>query len=130
MRNQIAYIMLAWLLGACSAPGIEAVSSTPTTFPPEPAAVATDDTLALPLETPATPKSSLETRDALLMPDASSARWVEVATDFQRPILVTHAGDERLFVVEQSGRIWIVQDGQRLPEPFLDIRATRERPFE
>lgn len=35
---------------------------------------------------------------------------------------MAHAGDERLFVVERHGRIWIV-DGQggRLPEPFLDI---------
>ena len=32
---------------------------------------------------------------------------------------MTAAG--RLFVVEKAGKIWIVQNGQRLPTPFLDI---------
>ncbi len=32
-------------------------------------------------------------------------------------------GDDRLFVVEQSGRIVIVRDDQLLPDPFLDIRG-------
>lgn len=39
------------------------------------------------------------------------------------PVHITHAGDgsERLFVVEQAGRIWIIQDGALLSTPFLDI---------
>ncbi len=39
------------------------------------------------------------------------------------PTYVTHAGDGsgRLFVVTKPGRIWIVQDGTLLPQPFLDI---------
>src|SRR3990170_3546126 len=32
--------------------------------------------------------------------------------------LVSPPGDDRLFVVDQPGRIWIVQDGERLPQPF------------
>ncbi|MCS6889945.1 MAG: PQQ-dependent sugar dehydrogenase, partial [Chloroflexus sp.] len=32
------------------------------------------------------------------------------------------AGDTRLFIVEQPGRIRIFADGRLLPEPFLDIR--------
>ena len=36
---------------------------------------------------------------------------------------VTHAGDGRLFVVEQPGRIRVVVDGQLLPQPFLDVSA-------
>lgn len=41
------------------------------------------------------------------------------------PVFVTHAGDgsDRLFVVEQSGRIRIAQNGTLLPTPFLDIRS-------
>jgi glucose/arabinose dehydrogenase len=39
----------------------------------------------------------------------------------QRPVYLTHAGDERLFVVEQPGRIRIIQDGVLLQAPFLDI---------
>ena len=50
-------------------------------------------------------------------------RLAEVASGFSRPLDLTHAGDGsgRLFVVEQSGKIKIVQDGQVLPEPFLDV---------
>jgi|SRR5690554_3446170 len=46
-----------------------------------------------------------------------------VASGFTRPLYVTHAGDGsgRLFVVEQGGIIWILQDGQRLETPFLDV---------
>lgn len=34
---------------------------------------------------------------------------------------ITHAFDERLFVLEQVGRIRIIEDGQLLEQPFLDI---------
>lgn len=46
-----------------------------------------------------------------------------VASGFASPIAVTHAGDGsgRLFVVDQVGIIWIVQNGEVLSEPFLDI---------
>ena len=40
-----------------------------------------------------------------------------------RPTYLTHAGDDRLFVVEQPGRIRLIQDGQMLDRPFLDITA-------
>lgn len=38
-----------------------------------------------------------------------------------RPTYLTHAGDERLFIVEQPGRIRIIAGGALLPAPFLDI---------
>lgn len=46
-----------------------------------------------------------------------------IAEGFSRPTHVTSAGDgsDRLFVVEQAGRIWILRDGERLAEPFLDL---------
>lgn len=47
---------------------------------------------------------------------------VPVAEGFEAPTFVGNAGDERLFVVEQRGRIRVVAGGQPLPEPFLDIR--------
>lgn len=48
---------------------------------------------------------------------------VEVASGFENPLHVTHAGDGsgRLFVVEQGGTIHVVDDGAVLDEPFLDI---------
>lgn len=49
-------------------------------------------------------------------------QFVKIADGFERPLYVTHAGDERLFVVEQRGVVWIIQDGEVLPDPFLDIQ--------
>lgn len=47
------------------------------------------------------------------------------------PLFVTHAGDERLFVVEKGGVIRIIQDGALLAEPFLDIsELVHDREFE
>ena len=61
------------------------------------------------------------TRDA--PPDPTAFRLEEVAGGFRRPLYLTHAGDGsgRLFVVEQGGKIWILQDGERLDAPFLDV---------
>jgi glucose/arabinose dehydrogenase len=36
--------------------------------------------------------------------------------------MVQPPGDDRLFVIEQFGRVRIIKDGKLLPEPFLDIR--------
>ena len=46
-----------------------------------------------------------------------------VAAGFERPVLVTHAGDGsgRLFVVEQTGKVFVLKGGARLPTPFLDV---------
>jgi glucose/arabinose dehydrogenase len=48
-----------------------------------------------------------------------------VAGGLASPLLVTHAGDGsgRLFVVEQPGRIRIIQNGVLLPGSFLDITS-------
>lgn len=47
--------------------------------------------------------------------------WVEVASGFDNPLGITNAGDERLFGIEQLGRIWVIENGEELDEPFLDI---------
>lgn len=49
--------------------------------------------------------------------------FTPVATGLNNPTHMTHAGDgsDRLFVVEQSGVIRIVQNGQTLATPFLNI---------
>ena len=47
-----------------------------------------------------------------------------VASNLTSPLYLTApAGDARLFVVEQPGRVVIVQNGQVLATPFLDIRS-------
>jgi glucose/arabinose dehydrogenase len=64
-------------------------------------------------------------RPFILRPAAATGSYhlVEVVTGLQRPLYVTSAGDNsgRLFVVEQDGRIRVVQDGKLLDQPFLDI---------
>lgn len=49
-------------------------------------------------------------------------RLEPVLQGLDSPVLVTApAGDSRLFIVEQTGRVRILADGALLPEPFLDL---------
>jgi glucose/arabinose dehydrogenase len=50
---------------------------------------------------------------------------VEIASGFSNPLYVTHAGDGsgRLFVVQQTGRIRILENGEMLDPPFLDVSS-------
>jgi glucose/arabinose dehydrogenase len=51
-------------------------------------------------------------------------RLQRVASGLASPVFLTSpSGDDRLFVVEQPGRIRIVQNGQLLSRPFLDIAS-------
>jgi len=47
-----------------------------------------------------------------------------IASGFTSPVelVAAHDGSDRLFVVDQTGVIWIVVDGKRVEKPFLDIR--------
>lgn len=57
-------------------------------------------------------------------PDPAEYQWTLIAAGLNRPVdLVSANGDTGLlYVVEQSGRVRIIQDGKLLPDPFLDIR--------
>jgi glucose/arabinose dehydrogenase len=46
-----------------------------------------------------------------------------VAEGLEAPLGVTNGGDgsNRIFVVEQTGRVRIIEDGELLEEPFLDV---------
>ncbi len=59
------------------------------------------------------------------IPDASAYDWQLVVEGFNRPLLLTNAGDgsNRMFVVEQDGQIEVIENGAQLAEPFLDIVA-------
>jgi glucose/arabinose dehydrogenase/plastocyanin len=57
------------------------------------------------------------------LPGAPQIQLVQVATGLIDPINITNAGDDsgRLFVVERTGTIRIIKDGEVMADPFLDI---------
>lgn len=59
-------------------------------------------------------------------PDANQFRLVQVLGGLQVPLYATGAGDDsgRLFVLEQTGRIWILQDDVQLATPFIDLSGS------
>ena len=57
-------------------------------------------------------------------PAPDSLRLQTIASGLNSPVdLQAPANDSRLFVVEQPGRIRIIENGQLLAAPFLDIRS-------
>ena len=63
---------------------------------------------------------------ALTFPNSTLFQWKQIASGFSRPLGLFNAkdGSGRLFVLEQAGRIRIIQNGQVLDTPFLDIHTT------
>ena len=134
MRSKwLAALLLVLLVAGCTLPGgnggagqvtiVPNATSSPTPPPPtdtrSPAPPPTDT------PTPAPPPTDTPT-PAPSPPDNLAALTLDlqlVADGFDVPVYVTHAGDGsgRLFVVEKRGTIAIVQQGERLPEPFFDI---------
>ena len=94
---------------------------TPTAVPPTlpPPASPTEMPTAVP-PTPPAPTVEPSPAPQTAVP-ATSIQWEAIASGFDTPVGLAHAGDERLFIVEQPGRIRLIQDGQVLATPFLDI---------
>jgi glucose/arabinose dehydrogenase len=71
---------------------------------------------ALLLATPAQAQTPLATQDGVTVAAQT------IATGFDEPLLLTAPkGDARLFIVEKTGRIRVIDGGVLLPEPFLDL---------
>lgn len=58
------------------------------------------------------------------LPDISGLAWVPIVGGLDSPVSLAHAGDgsDRLFVIEQAGKIRVISDARILPDPYLDIR--------
>ena len=54
---------------------------------------------------------------------AQGVQLEPLTTDLSQPTSLTHAGDGsgRLFVTQKGGELVIIQEGEVLPEPFLDL---------
>ena len=109
------------LVSACAqsvTPTVSPTEARPTIQPPTAAATEAAPT---PAQSPAT-STPAPTEPATIDSRPPFSLDVEpIASGFERPVYLTHAGDDRLFVVEQEGRIWVVEDGVVLETPFLDI---------
>ncbi len=81
---------------------------------------------------PASEATSTETTSTGVSPTPTSTTLPDTTTwpaillvqrwsGLDQPLYVDHAGDERIFVVEKTGRIRLIKDGVLLDRPFLDI---------
>jgi len=121
--RQIAVLLLTLSLAAACAPSTPAPPPTPlpapvtASLPPSPTATA-----AALLATD-TPPPTPPLPDATAFPDLALYTWETVATGLERPVDIQSAADGsgRVFIIEKVGRIRILQDGQVLSAPFLDI---------
>jgi glucose/arabinose dehydrogenase len=124
MRVSVLILLLAAVLFTGCATGLAVA--------PEPSPVVPVSTAEAPVSTASTPAPTTDTRntDAPTSPPVPDIRLEDLsvgirlfAEGFTQPTHVTNAGDDsgRLFVTEQAGRIWVVRDGTRLEDPFLDI---------
>ncbi|WP_420629593.1 PQQ-dependent sugar dehydrogenase [Candidatus Leptofilum sp.] len=85
----------------------------PTNAPDQPTA-----TNAPPTEPPPTPTPTITP-----IPEnpVSSISLAPVISGLTQPLYLTHAFDDRLFIVEQDGLIKIFQNGALLATPFIDL---------
>ncbi len=91
-----------------------------TVAPPTVAPPPTDSTTALPAtETPIPPPPP----DATAFPNPEAYLWQTIVSGLERPIDLQHAGDGsgRSFIIEKVGRIRILQAGNLVDFPFLNI---------
>ena len=96
---------------ASSQPTATIAGTGATGTPPAVEEDATPETVEEPTATPAPMAAPL-----------NSISLVPVASGLTSPVYLTHAGDSRLFVVEQAGQIRIIDgSGSLLPTPFLNI---------
>ena len=107
-------------------PLLIACSLTPSTTPLAPAthrdATASPSPAPAPTETLVPSPTAGAPPFVTSFPDPSAFVWTRLPGDFSRPVDLQDLGDGRLLVVQQAGTIMIHQNGEVLPEPFLDLR--------
>jgi len=142
-QKKLIFIFFAVLFGGCqygneslvTPPVVPAATATPvptiddTNIPPTETStpIPVDTTVVEPeaptAEPTAAPSAVPPTSTPIPAQPVNRIRLVPIATEIvQRPVYLTHAGDERLFVVQQNGVIRIIQNGNVIEEPFLNIR--------
>jgi glucose/arabinose dehydrogenase len=126
MKWRIVILFALLFLAACNGqdtpPPSTQAPATATSALPSPTVMPGTSS---PTEDPATPSPSeppaTQTPSTTTFPDPSAYDWQIAVSGLERPVDLQTDGSGRLFVIEKVGRIRIVQDGQLLPQPFLDI---------
>ena len=68
------------------------------------------------------PAGALSQRPAAQQPSTPRIALTPILTQgLTQPVFIGHAGDARLFILEQPGRIRILRDGTLEPSAFLDV---------
>jgi len=126
------YFLFCVFLFSCAPTGRLGPTISPApaaTSQPQPTAAATEPgeetPIGVPSLTPPGPSPSVTSpMGELGGVNPHDYTFQKIADGLHQPVYLTHAGDGsgRLFIVEQAGRIRIVQNGELRLDPFLDIR--------
>lgn len=104
-------------------PTVPVTTLEPTGMPESPAAATQADSTAFPTAEPEpTQTSETSLSDVTQIPDGAQFQWVEIASGFTQPLDLEDAGDGLFYIVEQIGLIHVLQNGEKVEQPFLDIR--------
>ena len=121
MMRRLLILLLALSIVGCSGSGTPPPSTPSTlTLAPEPPTSAPPTTIpdtAAPTQIPATSTAS----SASSFPDPNAYTWQPITSGLIRPVDLQDDGSGRLFIIEKAGRIRILENGQLLSTPFLDI---------
>lgn len=105
---------------------VVACSGLGTPVPPTPITATGIPTLVSPTTIPNSPvpteiSVTNTPSSATTFPNASAYEWKMIVSGLERPVDLQPDGSGRLFIIEKPGRIRILQNGQLLDQPFLDI---------
>lgn len=121
MRRTLLLILVAAVVAACTS---SETSPTTSPAPPTTAPASTSTTVITTPPTTSAPEdtTTTTTTTSTTIPLSEVVLTTELVADgFGQPVFLTNAGDARLFVVDQPGLIWVIDDAD--PEVFLDITS-------
>jgi glucose/arabinose dehydrogenase len=129
MKRLTTLLTLTLLLAACTASTTPTATPANPTTPPEQATSITIPTEAVATEPGAEPTAGVLPTDTAVpspelpaQPDPACCTLTEVINGLNQPLYLTHAGDDRHFIVEQGGLIRVADaSGQVMTQPFLDV---------
>ena len=139
MKKFFFLLLIIFTVMGCQAPADDVVVETPpiieevaqadpTSAPPtavsEPEQPTAEATIVVEQPTNTPEPAPTATPEPLPVQLVESIQLVSVlpAGQLFKPVYLTHAFDERIFVVEQVGTIRIMLNDELLPDPFLDIQ--------